>query len=123
MLEKLKKSNKKIVIATSKPEVYAKRIAEKFKIIKYFDYIAGAELNGDRTNKSEVIEYALKKISISNKNDAIMVGDREYDIIGAKLCRLDCVGVLYGYGSYDELFNAGATYIVKDIKELSNLLT
>jgi len=123
MLENFKSRNITMVIATSKPTVYAKIIAKHFKFIQYFDFIAGAELDGTRSNKSEVIDYALKSIGCTQKKDAIiMIGDRSHDIIGAKEMGIDSIGVTWGYGSKEELEKAGATWIVDSMEELCSVV-
>ncbi len=119
MLKKLKAHEKKLYLATSKPEIFARRILEHFCLEKYFDGIVGSELNGDRVEKDKVIEYALEKYSIDN---AVMVGDREFDIIGARKNRIKSIGVLYGYGNIQELERAGADYIAENIFEVLDVL-
>jgi phosphoglycolate phosphatase len=122
LLEVLKKNNKKIVLATSKPEVYARQILQYFKIDKYFDFAAGADFEETRVNKGDVIKYALQEANITDLSKVIMVGDREHDIIGAKENNIKSVGVLYGFGDVIELTQARAAYIVKDTEELLNIL-
>lgn len=122
LLEVLKKNNKKIVLATSKPEVYARQILQYFKIDKYFDFAAGADFEETRVNKGDVIKYALQEANITDVSKVIMVGDREHDIIGAKENNIKSVGVLYGFGDVIELTQARAEYIVKDTEELLNIL-
>lgn len=120
-LKALKEKGKHLVVATSKPEPFAKKILEYFHLADYFDYIAGMELGGGRALKVEVIEYALQACRIQNRSDVIMIGDRMQDVNGAKLAGIDCIGVLYGFGSREELENAGASYIVEkpcDILEI-----
>jgi len=122
MLQKLIDAGKTLIIATSKPTIQAKTVLSYFNLDKYFTYVSGSEMNGDRSNKSEVIQYALEQNSIGDVSRCIMVGDRKHDIIGAKTIGMKSVGVLYGYGGYDELSEANADYIVKDVNELSDLL-
>lgn len=122
MLIGLKNQGKTLLIATSKPTVFAERILEHFNLRQYFDFVGGSNFDGTRTNKAEVIFHVLKENSISDLSNAIMVGDRKHDIIGAKKAGLQSVGVLYGYGNYEELEAAGADYIVKTVEELSTLL-
>lgn len=122
LLKLLQENGKKIVLATSKPEEYAKIILEHFDLTKYFFYIAGSNMDESRSKKSEVIEYALKKCQIKDKSQAVMIGDREHDIIGAKETGLDSIGVLYGYGDYEELERAGADQIVESVDSLSIML-
>jgi len=123
VLQKLVDTGKTIILATSKPTGQANTVLEHFNLDKYFTFIGGAEANGDRSLKSEVIQYALEQISITDLSSCIMIGDRKHDIIGAKTVGMKSVGVLYGHGSYDELSEAGADYIVKDVNELLELLT
>lgn len=121
VLEKLKNAGFSLAMATSKPEVFAKRIADKFELTKYFDFIGGSLLDNSRTDKGEVIEYVLSSLK-ADKEKTIMVGDRSHDILGAKKCFLKSLGVLYGFGSLEELKNAGADYIAETPKEIETLL-
>ena len=122
LLEELNKAGKMVVLATSKPEDFAKQILEHFQLSEYFCFVAGATMSETRTHKHEVISYALKELGISDISSAVMVGDREMDIIGAHKSGLKAIGVLYGYGSGEELEKAGADYIVKDVAELKRIL-
>ena len=123
MLDKLKSGNITMLIATSKPTLYAKKIAEHFKFANYFDFIAGSELDGRRSLKNEVIDYALKSVSCSQKKPPIiMIGDRKHDITGAKEMGINSIGVTWGYGSRTELEEAGATQIADCMEELCRLV-
>lgn len=122
LLSKLANDGKQIIVATSKPEPFAVKILEHFEISKYFAYIAGSTLDEKRTSKDEVIRYALDVCHVNDLSSVIMIGDREYDIIGAKAIGTDSIGVLYGYGSHEELFNAGATYIVEKVSDIYNFI-
>ncbi len=122
MLETLKNAGKTIVLATSKPEIYANQILKYFKIDGYFTHVCGAEMDHKRTDKHEVIEYALETANVTDRSRVIMIGDRNYDIVGAKKSGLKSIGVTFGYGSYDELKTAGADYIVNTAKEITDLL-
>ena len=122
ILISLKEQNKSLIIATSKPTVFAEKILEHFNLKKYFDFIAGSNLDNTRTKKADVISYALEQQGLTEASEMIMIGDREHDVIGAKALGIESIGVLHGYGSYEELSNSGATYIVKDVKELKSLL-
>jgi len=123
LLKSLKESGKTLILATSKPTVFAERVLEHFGIAEYFTFISGSELNGERSDKFEVITYALENCDISDLDSCIMIGDRKFDIIGAKAVGVSCVGVLYGYGDEDELEAAGADYLVRDVWELGELLS
>ncbi len=112
VLEQLKNAGIRLAVATSKPEKYARKIAEHFKIAPYFEFIGGANMDGSRTKKAEVIEYVLKNCKVEDRQSVLMVGDREHDILGAKACKVSALGVLYGYGDRAELEDAGADWIV-----------
>lgn len=122
MLKCLHDSGKTILLATSKPEMFARQILEHFELDRYFHYIAGATLDGTRDHKADVIRYALECANVTPGEHIIMVGDRSYDVIGARLCGLDAVGVLSGYGNRRELEEAGARYIVEHIRDVGLLL-
>lgn len=118
----LKEKGKKLVVATSKPEPFARKIIEYFGLAQYFDYVAGMELDGGRNTKAEVIEYALVTCRITDKTDVLMVGDREHDVMGAKKNGLDCLGVTYGFGDRAELERAGADYIVESASDILDFM-
>ena len=122
VLDKLKENGKIIILATSKPEVYANKILEYFKIDKYFTFVAGSDFEETRVKKGDVIKYALEGAKISDLSKFIMVGDREHDIIGAKENNIKSIGVLYGFGDVIELTQARAEYIVNNTNELLNIL-
>ena len=122
LLESLTAAGKTLVIATSKPTVYAARILEHFKINNYFSFVSGSELDGRRSKKDEVIAFAMENCGITSADSAIMIGDREHDIVGAKKCAMESIGVLYGYGDYAELSGAGATYIAESVEKLSEVI-
>jgi len=107
MLRGLKARGKRIVLATSKYEPYALRIIENIGFAGYFDFAAGSLERGERGTKADVIEYALERTG-TEKESALMVGDRIHDIAGAREAGIDSVGALWGYGSREEL--SGATY-------------
>ena len=121
LIDYLNESGCKVVIASSKPHIFVKRIVEHFGMTADFALIAGSELDGTRVDKAEVIEYAMTSLGIS-QNEAVMIGDKEHDIIGAKKQGLINIGVSYGYGSREELENAGADYIVNSPSELRSVI-
>ncbi len=122
MLAELKRKGKRLIVATSKPEVFAKKILEHFFLDGYFDFIAGATMDSSRSKKSDVIKYALKSCSIVDVSRVIMIGDREHDVLGAACFGIDSIGVLFGYGSREELQKAGATYIAEKVEDIANLI-
>ncbi len=107
MLGALKARGDKVILATSKPWIYAEQILEHFDLKKYFDFVSGSEMNGDRNSKAEVIAYAVERYNI-DKERAVMIGDRKHDIIGAEENDIRSIGVLYGYGSIEEFKTASA---------------
>ncbi len=121
LLGKIKASGRKIVLATSKPEEFAVRILEHFDLMKYFDVVAGASMDEKRNKKGDVIKYALQKGDLA-EDSCVMIGDREHDISGAKENALPSIGVLYGYGSREELEKAGADYIAEAVDDIYAIL-
>jgi phosphoglycolate phosphatase len=122
LLKNLLTYNKTLIVATSKPEYYAKKILAHFCISKHFTFIAGSKMDGTRVRKSEVIAYALDQLKIADKEKTIMIGDREHDIVGAYNQGIDSMGVLYGYGSKEELVQAGAKYIAQSVLDIGDFL-
>ncbi|MEI4326192.1 HAD family hydrolase [Streptococcus suis] len=121
LLEELRTAGKTLVIATSKPEIFAKQILEHFGIAHYFDVIAGASLDSSRISKADVIGYAINQLEAFPKH-AVMIGDREHDIEGARMHQLPAIGVLYGYGNKQEFEKAGVTMIVETVQDLKRVL-
>lgn len=122
LLESIKSCGGKIILATSKPEEFAVKILEHFDILKHFEFVAGNTLDETRPEKRQVIEHILSTYpDISSKN-AVMIGDREYDILAAKEFSIPSVGVLFGYGSFEELNAAAPDEIAVSVTKLSELL-
>ena len=122
MLETLKNNGKKLIIATSKPEEFTMRILEHFDLLKYFDFVAAATFDASRNTKDKVITYALEQLKIDDLNNVVMIGDRHHDIDGANVNGIDSIGVLWGFGSRDELKTAGATYIAENMSNLFDIV-
>lgn len=113
MLTALKKKGYRLAVASSKPEYYVTKILDYFDLTAYFDEIVGSEMGGGRTKKSDVIEETLRRLGMENQRDkAVMVGDKEHDVYGARQAGLECVAVSYGYGTMDELERANPLKIV-----------
>jgi phosphoglycolate phosphatase len=106
------------VLATCKPHEFANNIIKHFDLAKYFAYVSGPEMDGTRNEKHEVIEYALQNLGIPSPNAVLMVGDRRDDVVGAKKCNMDCVGVAWGFGTREELDDAGAKEVIAKPQEL-----
>ncbi len=120
MLSALQQAGFKLVLATSKPAVYAERILEHFDLKQYFTFVSGCELGGARVEKADVIRYALEQLHIQTPAQVCMVGDRSFDVDGARACGIETVGVLYGYGSREELH--GAKALASSAEELQGIL-
>ena len=118
LLEGLKAQGKTVILATSKPEIFAHEILKHFGIFSYFDLAAGATLDSTRSRKADVIAYALDSLGITDRSLCLMVGDRAQDINGARENGIDSLGVLFGYGDRAELESAGATYIAETVDEI-----
>ncbi|MBD5097932.1 MAG: HAD family hydrolase [Lachnospiraceae bacterium] len=115
LLKTMFEEGKTLAVATSKPERFAKLIVDDLQISQYFTIVAGADMGGTRNKKSLVIEYALDTLNVTDRNRVLMIGDTKFDVIGARECGIDCLGVLFGYGSRQELEEAGAAYICEDV--------
>lgn len=122
LLKRLFAAGKMLLVATSKPEVFAKQILEHLKLFDYFSGIYGANLDGSRTKKEDVISYALSAKGVTDYKSVVMVGDREHDIYGAKKVGIAGIGVLFGYGDYEELQRAKADGIAKNAEEIFSFI-
>lgn len=116
-LAELKRRGYRLFVATAKPTVYAKQILEHFDLAQYFTDIYGSELNGERTNKAELIQYILEQQKLQ-ADQCLMVGDREHDIFGARQNGIDTIAVNYGYGSQEELALAQPKYKIECFNQL-----
>lgn len=123
LLCSLHRNGVRVILATSKPEVFARRILDHFDLTRYFSFITGATLDGARSEKADVIAYIQQQYPDINATNAVMVGDRKYDVEGAHSRGLPAIGVLFGYGNREELEAARAEYIAKNIAELEEYLT
>lgn len=123
MLEELKSEGYKLMVATSKPEMFAKMILEHFDLLQYFDFVGGATMDEKRTNKGDVIRYVLEENGLTDQiQNMAMVGDRENDVYGARANGIPCIGVLYGYGGLEELQKAGADYLAEKPEDIRKFL-
>ena len=125
MLRAVRDAGYILAVASSKPELYVEDILKHFNLYDYFHHVVGSDMEGKRGEKEDVIEEVFRRMDldeIKRKEQAIMVGDRHFDINGAKHFGLDSVGVTYGFAKDNELVEAGATYVVDTVKELQELL-
>lgn len=114
LLQELKSSNKRICLATSKPEPFAKKILENFDIDGYFDFVGAATLDGSVGTKTEVLRRVLEKTG-ADPNECVLVGDRMHDIIGAHEVGMKCIAVLVGYGDMAEFSEYGADFVAEKL--------
>ena len=121
ILAELSKKNKKCILATSKPEIFADKILGYFHINTYFKYIAGSDMEGAFVEKEDIIKHIIEKYEL-NKKETIMIGDRKYDIIGANKNGIDSIGVLYGYGSKEELENENPKYLCTGTMDILKII-
>ncbi|MFD2208027.1 HAD hydrolase-like protein [Kiloniella antarctica] len=121
LLTELEAKGLDLYVATSKPYVYAKEIIQHFGLAPYFKDIYGSELDGTRGDKGELLKYALFEAGCDAQS-SVMVGDREHDAIGALKNKMTSIGVLYGYGSKEELERAGVHYLVESPSDITMLV-
>jgi phosphoglycolate phosphatase len=121
-LSAVARSGRRLFVATSKPVVYAERIVDHFKLRVYFERVFGSELDGTRSDKTDLLGYALQTTGV-DPSQAIMIGDRSHDMIGARNNKMTAVGVLYGYGGKQELLDAGAHHICATPQGLPGLVS
>lgn len=115
------RKGRKLVLATSKPTVYARKIADYYRLGSVLDLIIGCELDGSRSSKGELVRDVIAHYG-GNLASYVMIGDRVHDILGAKQAGIDSIGVLYGYGKESEIVGAEPTFIVRSVRELGDLL-
>lgn len=121
LMRELKKSGIKIAIASSKPEKFVVRLIEFLKLNDMIDFVAAPESDKAPEGKTVLVEKAVKHFGV-NKDRALMIGDRYFDIDGANGTGIESVGVTFGYGSEKELRNAGATYIADNTEEIRKII-
>ena len=120
LLPRLCEQGHRLFVATSKPEWMAVDVLNRFGLSSYFENIAGATMDGSRDTKADVIAYLLKQVDAVE--DAVMVGDTAFDVIGAAAHNIPCIGVSWGYGKVSDMLEAGATAIAGSMEELFLLL-
>ena len=119
MLGALRERGFILVLTTSKPYQYVDLLMDYFDLGKYFDFISSADIENGRSSKIQVLEHALEALSITDRSEVILIGDRMYDADGACEAGIDCMGVLYGYGSREELETHGVKYIAETVEDIT----
>lgn len=122
LLSHLKQKGYRIGMASSKPEESCRRILEYFGILKYFDDVTGATMDGRISSKAEVLAEALRRIEEKERNQAVLIGDTRFDVEGAKEVGIPCIGITYGFGSREELEDAGAAAVFDTLEEVEAYL-
>lgn len=121
LLQFLTEKGFSLFVTTSKPQEYAQRILEHYDLSKYFIHIFGANMNEKHGEKGGIIQQAINSSKIANKSEILMIGDRKYDIQGAKQNNIYSCAVLYGYGSYQELSKENPDFLVSSVEEIKNI--
>ncbi|MBN1599815.1 MAG: HAD hydrolase-like protein [Bacteroidales bacterium] len=122
LFDKLKERKAEIYIATSKYEKYALKVIDNHGLSEHITFLAGADYKGSGAEKESLIKRVIDKIIDEDRKNIVMIGDRSFDILAAKRMQISAVAVLYGFGTEEELSEAGADYIVRNVQELSDLL-
>lgn len=122
LLAALRAAGETLVVATSKPTVFAEQIVAHFGLAPLLNLVVGSNLDHTRVDKAEVVAYALGELPGVAPGRAVMVGDREHDVFGARANGVPAIGVAYGYGSVEELRAAGTTAIAESVEALGKLL-
>lgn len=122
MLKQLQAQGKVLAVASSKPTIYVRRILEKFELAPYFQVIEGSNLDGTRVDKKEVIAEVLAQLGNPSSDQLLMIGDRKFDVIGAREMGFGCVGVRFGFAAPGELEDSGAVYIAETVDDLAQYL-
>lgn len=122
LLRTLQRAGYTLIVATSKPEEFTHTILQHFRLDTYFSFVGGNTLDESRPTKAAVIRYIQEHFPDLTGENALMIGDRCYDMEGARACGLPAVGVLYGYGSRSELESAGADTVAQTPEELAEII-
>lgn len=122
LLNTLYERNKKLILATSKPTYFAEKVLAHFDLKRYFYFILGSNMDGTMTDKGEIIKFALKEAGVKHLEKAVMIGDRKYDILGARDAGISSIGVTYGFGQEAELQEAGADLLVETARAVMEIL-
>ena len=122
LLEALVKEGKKLYLASSKPEVYCVQILKHFDLYKYFTFVAANTMEEDRSEKSDIIDWLYENHPEVEKEGAIMVGDTQFDVLGAHAKNLPCVAVFYGYGDKAKVYDLKPEFVANTVSKLRDIL-
>lgn len=122
LLDRLHQNGIQCVLATCKPHIFANAILAHFDLLDRFLLVSGPEIDGTRNEKHEVIRYAMEQLDITDPREVLMIGDRDNDVLGAKVNGVDTFGVLWGFGDEKELTEAGALACFADAESLGRAI-
>lgn len=122
LLAGLSRQGKRLIVATAKPTLYAEEIVRHFGLAAFIELVAGSNMDGTHTDKQEIIEHVIEELSCGEKGQIVMVGDRKFDIIGARKAGVDSIAVAYGYGTREELVREKPTYLAETVHDLARIL-
>lgn len=120
LLKDLYEAGYTILLGSSKPTEFCVKILEYFNVAKYFTRMDAASLDSSRSTKEAVLENSIKMANITDKSEAVLIGDTKFDLMGAEYVGIDAVAVEYGYGTYEELREYKTVYIAKTVDDLRN---
>jgi phosphoglycolate phosphatase len=121
MLAALRAAGRRMWVVTSKPHLFARRILEHFDLLRFFERVHGCELDGAFSDKADLVEHVLRTEGLAAA-DTWMIGDRLHDVRAAKRNGVVAVGVLWGYGSDEELRDAGPAHLARTPADLARLI-
>ena len=122
LLTEIRESNRPLIVTTSKLETAAIDVLTRNGLIGYFDRVIGATSDGTRTTKQDVLEEFLRVYNVTDRSRAVLIGDTRFDAEGAVALGIDCIGVLYGFGTEEELIASGVKYIAPAVEDISRYL-
>ncbi len=121
LLKNLQQQGFQLFLATAKPDLFAREILDHFQLSSYFSNIYGSKLNGELSKKGDLIQHIIQRERLQAEH-ALMVGDRKHDVLGAKSCGMKSLGLLYGYGTHQELIEAGADFLADNPLDILGVL-
>ena len=122
VLKACKENEIRIAVCSSKHEKIATEVVKLLGVYDYFDAVCGSTIDGSRKEKEDLIPYALSTLKADGTEKVVMIGDTKFDCKGAVACGVDFIGVTYGYGTLEDIKNAGGVVFAETTHKLHNLL-
>lgn len=122
LLEMFHQAGARQAVTSSKPEIMCKKILARLKLDQKFELIAGASLDGKRDTKEEVLEDAMKRLSITDRSKVVLIGDTKYDAEGAQAADIDCIGITWGFGKREEMLPFDPVAVLDSAEEVKGIL-